>query len=221
MSTADVASEIAANESTPTNWGAVADFDIDAMTSNNSRFAEDAALHVLFYIKPSISQSASDAAKRPIYEDVEQVKIFTPGEKRSIVDRPATEIDISRFRLQYEKFKAGAEEQQSGTPLHFLPGLSASRVEEYKYSKILTVEQLAGASDSAGQAFMGFNADKRRAAAYLQLADARAPVAEVDERLSAENETLKLQLETLQKQIDSIVSTKKRAGKKTPEVETD
>ena len=221
MSTSAVASDIAANESTPTNWGAVAEFDIDTMTSNNSRFAEDAALHVLFYVKPSISQTLSDAAKRPIYEDVEQVKIFTPGEKRSIIDRPATDIDMSRFRVQYERFKAGKEEQQSGTPLHFLPGLSASKVEEYKYSKILTVEQLAGASDSAGQAFMGFSADKRRAAAYLQLDYARAPVAEVDERLSAENETLKLQLETLQKQIDSIVSTKKRAGKKTPEVETD
>jgi len=218
---ADVASEIAANESTPTNWGAVAEFDIDAMTSNNSRFAEDEALHVLFYIKPSISQTLSDAAKRPIYEDVEQVKIFTPGEKRSIIDRPATDIDMSRFKVQYERFKAGKEEQQSGTPLHFLPGLSASKVEEYKYSKILTVEQLAGASDGAGQAFMGFSADKKRAQAYLRLADARAPVAEVDERLSAENETLKLQLETLQKQIDSIVSTKKRTGKKTTEVETD
>ena len=206
--------ELASAEATPTDWSQVSDFNVDAMTANNSRFAEDAALHVMFYVKPDLDKGKSDAAKRPIYVDTEHVKIFTPGEQRSIIDRPATEIDISRFKVQYEKFKAGNEDQQSGTPLHFLPGLSRSRVEEYKYAKILTVEHLANASDSAGQQFMGFAGDKQRAVAYLRLAEARAPVAEVDERLTAENETLKAQLETLQKQIDGLVSAKKRPARK-------
>ncbi len=80
--------------------------------------------------------------------------------------RQARDTDIKRFPRQYEAFKQGKEEQQAGTPLSLMPWITPARVEEYKFFKIVTVEQLAQAPDEGGKNFMGFQQDKQKAQEY-------------------------------------------------------
>jgi hypothetical protein len=120
----------------------------------------------------------------------------------------ASDEDKQRFPQHFARYKAGQAEQTVGTPLDMLPGMTAGKVEEYKHFGIKTVEMLAEASDSVGQQFMQFNADKTRAKGYLALATDNAAVKEVDARLSKENEAMKAQLESMQKKFDDLLKAK-------------
>jgi hypothetical protein len=153
----------------PTDWSQVKDFMEE--TDMNQRYAHDSKLHVQFYLRPMIQPSESDVANRPIFRDIEHVRIMVPGDKLSIIDRCASEDDKSRFPDHYAKFKAGEGQQVVGTRLDAVPFMTRSKVEEYKFFGIFTVEQLAEAADSVGQKFMGFNNDKTRAQKFLEAAN--------------------------------------------------
>jgi hypothetical protein len=164
----------------PTNWDTVK----DAVTENDSRYAMDSKLYVNFYMRPVLQQTASDQANRPIFADVEHIRIMVPGDKLSIVDRIASQDDKNRFADHYAKFSAGQAEQVVGTRLEMVPWMSRSKVEEYKYFGIITVEQLASAGDNVGQKFMGFQQDKQRAQAFLDAASGTsARVTELEEQV--------------------------------------
>jgi predicted RecB family nuclease len=110
-------------------------------------------------------------------------------------------MDIQRFADRYKKWKAGQSEAVIGTPLTALPGMTPAKVEEYRYFKIVTVEQLADANDGLGQKFMSFQQDKQRAKAFMEVAANNAPIEKMNEELSkrdAEIENLKTMVEALQ-----------------------
>jgi len=182
----------------------------DAQVFNDSegRFSEDKKLFVQFYSRPVQDSVASAESKRPIFVDADFVKIMVPGDKRTVIDRMASDEDRQRFPQHYARYKAGQSEQTVGTPLDMLPGMTAGKVEEYKHFGIKTIEMLANASDSVGQQFMQFQADKTRAKGYLALATDNAAVKEVDARLSKENEAMKAQLESMQKKFDDLLKAK-------------
>jgi len=148
---------------TPTDWSKVA----DGITEADSRFAMDDKLYVQFYSRPMLQQGESIKAERPVYADVCHVRIFVPGDKLSVIDRVASSDDKQRFAAHFAKYQAGEGNEVVGTRLEVVPFMSRSKVEEYKYFQIHTVEQLAAASDSVGQKFQGFQEDKRRAQKYL------------------------------------------------------
>jgi hypothetical protein len=150
----------------PTNWDAVK----DPMMETDQRYAMDSKLYVNFYLRPVLQQTKSDEANRPIFVDVEHVRIMVPGDKLSIVDRVASPDDKARFADHYAKFKAGQGDQVVGTRLEAVPWMSRSKVEEYKFFGIFTVEQLAVASDEVGQKFQGFQSDKSKAQVFLDSA---------------------------------------------------
>src|SRR6266481_6333615 len=57
-------------------------------------------------------------AGRPIFDEVEHIRIIAPGGKDNINDRPVTLADKRRFPRQYAAFKAGQSQiAASGTPL--------------------------------------------------------------------------------------------------------
>ena len=151
----------------PTDWSVVK----EPAMEQEQRYAMDSKLYVTFYLRPILQMSASDQANRPIYADVEHIRIMVPGDKLSIVDRIASPDDKSRFADHYAKFKAGEADQVVGTRLDVVPWMTRSKVEEYKFFGILTVEQLAAAGDAVGQKFMGFTSDKQRAQAFLDAAN--------------------------------------------------
>ena len=181
-----------------------------SFNDSEGRFSEDKKLFVQFYSRPVQDGLASNEAKRPIFIDADFVKIMVPGDKRTVVDRMASEEDKQRFPQHYARYTAGQSEQTVGTPLEMLPGMTAGKVEEYKHFGIKTIEMLSEASDSVGQQFMQFQQDKTRAKGYLALATDNAAVKEVDSRLSAENDRMKLQLDAMQKKFDDLLKTKSK-----------
>lgn len=186
------------------------DFSDDPQAFNDAegRYSDDKKLFVQFYSRPVQDTVASNEAKRPIFIDADFVKIMVPGDKRTVIDRIASDDDKQRFAQHFARYKAGQAEQTVGTPLDMLPGMTAGKVEEYKHFGIKTIEMLAEASDSVGQQFMQFQADKNRAKGYMALATDNAAVKEVEAKLSAENAAMKLQIEAMQKRMEDVLKAK-------------
>ncbi len=176
-------------------------------TPDPSRWAEDARLHVEFHRKPVLNNFKSQEAGRAIYEEKDFVRIHIPGDKNNVVDRPVDAIDEQRFADRLAKWRANQKQAVDGTPLSALPSMTPGKVAEYEYFNIKTVEQLAGASDSLGQKFMSFHADKQRAKAFIDVAKGNAPIEQMNAELAkrdAEIENLKAQMSAL------MVNTKGR-----------
>ncbi len=170
---------------------------------NENRFSHDSRLYVEFYRKPVLHEAQSREAGRAIYVETDYIRIHTPGDKSSVIDKPINALDIQRFGDRYNKWKAGQEEAVTGTPLTALPGITPAKAEEYKFFKIITVEQLADAPDNLGQKFMGFQQDKSRAKAFMQVAANNAPIEKMNEELQkrdAQIEEMRAMIEALQAQ---------------------
>lgn len=168
---------------------------------DETRFSMDNKLYVEFYRKPVLQPGKSREAGRAVYEEVDYVRIHVPGDKSSVIERPVSQQDVFRFQDRYNKWKAGQEEAVTGTPLSALPGMTASKVEEYKFFKLVTVEQLAEANDNLGAKFMSFHQDKQRAKAFIEVAKNNAPIEKMNEELQkrdAEIENLRTMVEALQ-----------------------
>ena len=173
----------------------------DLPRPDESRFEHDNKLYVEFSRKPRLHPGKSRDEGRAIYEEVDYVRIHVPGDKSSVIERPVNQLDIQRFGDRYNKWKAGQAEAVTGTPLSALPGMTPAKVEEYKYFKLITVEQLAEANDGLGQKFMAFHQDKQRAKAFMEVARNNAPIEKMNEELEkrdAEIENLKTMVEALQ-----------------------
>lgn len=165
-----------------------------------NRYAADRGVHAKFYLFPQQNEQKSASAGRPIFDDTEFVEIIAAGNSTNIIKRPAREQDRQRFARQYASFKAGNEDEVHGTPLHEVPWVTRSQVEELSYMRIRTLEQLAGLADSTCGQTIGLYELKRRAIAALESADSAAPITE----LTLENEELKRVAESQQEEINLL-----------------
>lgn len=165
---------------------------------------------VQFYMGTAKDEKASLEQGRPIYRDTPFVRIFTPGDKDTIIDTPVWDDDShpmshsSRFPEEWARFKRGEGDVISGTPLEQLPGISKAQVEELKHFHVRTVEHLAGMSDANAAKFMGVRKMQEEARAYLERAAGAAP----EKRLQAELEKRDNEIEALRKQVVELA----RAG---------
>jgi len=185
------------NPTTPTIFDEPNDF----AKPDETRFSADNKLYVEFFRKPVLQPGKSREAGRAVYEEVDYVRIHVPGDKSSVIERPVSQQDQFRFADRYAKWKAGQEEAVTGTPLSALPGMTPSKVEEYKFFKIVTVEQLADANDNLGGKFMSFQQDKQRAKAFMEVAANNAPIEKMNAELAkrdAELEELRAMVTALQ-----------------------
>lgn len=173
---------------------------------DESRFAMDDKLYVEFLREPVLHPGKSREAGRAVYEERDFVRIHVPGDKTTVCVEPMHEINMFRFRARYEKWKAGQAEAVTGTPLNALPGMTPAKVEEYKFFKIMTVEQLADANDQLGQKFMSFNQDKQRAKAFIEVAKGNAPIEAMNAELSKRDE----QIEELKAQMAALMANTKQ-----------
>lgn len=183
---------------------------------DESRFAMDDKLYVEFFREPIMQPAKSREAGRAVYEERDFVRIHVPGDKTTVCVEPMHEMNLQRFRARYDKWKAGQGEAVVGTPLSALPGMTPSKVEEYKFFKIVTVEQLAEANDQLGQKFMSFQSDKSRAKAFLEVAKGNAPIEKMNAELAKRDE----EIETLKAQMSALMAnTKQRKVTPTAEVQ--
>ena len=191
---------------TPTIFDEPSDF----AKPDETRFAADNKLYVEFFRKPVMQPGKSREAGRAVYEEIDYVRIHVPGDKSSVIERPMSEQDVFRFQDRYNKWKSGQSEAVTGTPLGALPGMNAAKVEEYKFFKIITVEQLAEANDNLGGKFMSFQQDKQRAKAFMEVAANNAPI----EKMNAELAKRDAELEELRSMVTALQATAKTSTKR-------
>jgi hypothetical protein len=111
-------------------------------------FGRDDQLLVKFYTHAELSQFKSMKEGAPIHDDVVMIEVIQPGEKEP-VRVLADDFHKRRFPKQWEAFKAGQEQLESGTPLNLLFPGAPSTILQLKQFNVFTVQQLAGLSDSA------------------------------------------------------------------------
>lgn len=146
----------------------------------------DSLLTVTFYSRPVAQPFESEKEGRPIFKDVDFVKIFIPGDQRTVIDTFAEEQHKKRFPVQWARYqnqKTG-QEQFTGTPVSQWPLITQSQAEELRAVKFFTVEQVAEASDAAVKS-MGMIGPSLREKAknYLNAAKGAAEVERRDQEL--------------------------------------
>jgi len=183
---------------------------------SNGRFAGDEKVYAEFSYHPRKNVVKTKEAGRDIYEDVPYVKIMVPGDKDNIVFRPVRESDKQRFPRQWQAFNTNEEQVVEGTLLSEWAGISRSLVEELKFYGVRTVEALVDMPDSQAQKFMGINALRQKAKAYIEDSRLMAPI----DRLNRENEAMKAELAELRARLNGEEPPKpKRRRRAKPQVE--
>jgi hypothetical protein len=135
----------------------------------------DETLLVRFYLEAYQDVAKTAEEGRPIYTDTPFISIMQPGNKDSVIIRPASQMDKARFPRHWAAFNdRQVEVLVEGTPLDQWPAMTRSMVEELKFKNIRTIEQLIGMSDSNAQGFMGINALREKAKKYLALSSTEA-----------------------------------------------
>lgn len=175
-------------------------YDFTEQAFNQDRFRGDENLFVRFFVHPKLNSQKSADEGRPIYEDREYIQIMQPGNKESIVMRPARDMDRQRFPKQYQAFKNNEGDYVSGTRLEEWPAISRSMVEELKYFNVRTVEQLVNISDAQSQKIMGINQLKTRAKAFLEVCGKSSEA----ESLASALEERDLRLQQMEEQLAAL-----------------
>lgn len=161
----------------------------------------EAGIYPFFSVEPVHMENLSEKEGRPIYHDVEMVRIVIAGDNKTEIVRKVKDDDRNRWPQEYAAFKRGEERALTGTPVEEWPAINRSQAMELKHLRILTVEMLAAVPDTALQG-IGMGARELRAKAQAFLA-ASKDTAEA-QRYAAENERLKDQMADMQRQIREL-----------------
>lgn len=173
----------------------------------NAGNAEDRGVFAEFYMNPVINNRKTEDAGRPIFDDILYVRIRTPGDRRTEVDRQAKEDDKRRFAYQWAQYQQGATQATSGTPLEEWPLMTPATVRNLKALNISSVEELAGVTDgNLQQVGMGARALRDQAIAYLSRASEGAET----RKLAAENAELRAQLEATNANLANLAALVRR-----------
>lgn len=167
-------------------------------------------LRVEFSLVPKKNEDKSKEAGRPIFEDVEYVRIPVPGDKYNTPHKPVGEKERERFRAQYEAWKTNPAEKMQGMPLSEWAGITRSEVEELAYFHVRTVEQLAGLSDGNAKNVGPILALRQRAKDFIEKAKEDAPILAMRALLEEE----KAQRLALERQLKELVDAEARKNKK-------
>lgn len=157
-----------------------AEFDVAEFDNPNS----NKGVYARFYYVPKQDDAKSAEEGRPVFKDVEYIEIIAVGNANNIIRKPARDEDRRRFYQEYDKFKAGDQEQLIGTPLTEVPWLTRGQVEELMYRKIRTLENLAELSDAACNV-PGMYDLRRKAKAWIEKAAEAAPFTKMNEEMEA------------------------------------
>lgn len=176
-------------------------------------------IHPEFFIDAVQNVPASEDAGRPIYREVEKVRVHIAGDQKSVHVAKVTDIHRQRWPEHYEAFKKGLEAPSEGTPLAEWPLMTTSRVKELQHFKIRTVEDLAGLRDGALAGIgMGGRELQKQAKAYLDAAGDTAAATKLAKELSQRDDEITLlqtQLKELSDVIGELKADKPKRGRPT------
>lgn len=145
----------------------------------------------------------SEQEGRPIFESRVYIRKVPPGDKLVEVHRPATKRDFLQYPAQYEAYQKKSATPIHGTPLEAWSALATNQVFELKAMNIFTVEQLAELPDGYGQKFMGFQAFKQKALAFLQAAKGQVEFERMQAELKSKDEEIAM-LKSLLTRVENL-----------------
>lgn len=165
-----------------------------------------------FCLYPLEDKEASENEGRPIFKDVEFVKIQVPGDRDSIVFQPATAKHKERFPRAYQAFLTQTAVALQGTPVEHWPVVTRATAWTLKAAGISTVEALAEVHDGNLEK-LGTNARELRAKARAFIDQAASTAAA--QKLAREKQELLDLIGDLQAQIGELA---KAQGVDVPDV---
>lgn len=188
----------------------LATYDQVAVMEDMPAYSLDKKLYVNFYVRADLNSFKSAQEGRPIFDEVDYVRIIIPGDKNSILDTQVTEEHKHRFENQYQRFKKNQEQAVSGTPLEVWPQMTVGQVAELKAMNVHTVEQLADMPDQLAQKIMGNHGLRAKAKLFLDAAAGEAG----NTKMVAELEKRDNEIKLLRDQMDQLMkATAAKAGK--------
>jgi len=173
-------------------------------------------LHVEFFTEAVHNVRKSAEEGRPVYDDVEMVRIRVAGDKLTTyvarANDPSSVREAETGRAipykelhvgPYEAFQRGQTYVGSGTPLSEVPFLTKAKVRELQLANVHTAEAFASL-DGTNLTKLGMGARELRdqVRAWVEKINKNSDVA----KLAGENEALKAQMEQMQAQIAMLMS---------------
>lgn len=171
-------------------------------------YGDDSGVYAEFYMDAIIDNAQTEIQGRPIYRNVEMVRIVFAGDNTKEVTKLSHEGNPpyrERFARQYEAFKAQREQVADGTPIEQWPPISKAQALELKALKIHTVEMLAAMPDT-GLTWMGARQLRDNARSWLNEAESGAETI----ALRSEIEELRVQLEAMRNQNSGFSASQKK-----------
>jgi hypothetical protein len=172
-----------------------------------------------FFTDSVKDELASAQQGRDIFKAEQRVEIIMPG--ISQLTKPVEKVNqshIERWPEEYKRFKDGQEMSVDGIPLEQWPVLKREQVLELKYMGLLTVEHVAGMSETAIQRIPMYGRKLQRLAeAYLDEEKASALLLQTTasnermERIIAEQNEKIANLSALTERLSSQVITMQNA----------
>lgn len=186
----------------------------------------DAGLYVEFYSKAVKNEFESEKQGRPIYADVDYVKIMSPGNQLSEIHQAVRPDHKQRFPLHWAHYQNihGKDQKEVGTPLTQWPRLSPAQCEELHALKFRTVESIAHASDAQIQSVgmaggMGGHAFREAAQRYLRAAQGDSEInkqAEELAKLKEKDAAREAEMAAMRERMDALLTAKPEKKKSGP-----
>ena len=164
--------------------------------------AMNKGVNPIFFVEPVENPAKSVVEGRPIFDELERVRIMVVGDPFTASVQPVTQEVKDRFPLQYLAFERQKTERLvTGTPITEWPVITRARASELHALDIFSVENLGSVSD-ANIARLGPDGRglRAKALAYLSAAKDGAALA----GLAQENCRLKADLDDLRDQMSAM-----------------
>lgn len=182
--------------------------------------ADERPPYIKFEVRAVEDRNASIEAGHYVAKDV-IFALVTPAGTRERIERPAEDYlaylreGAAQERIPsnwvpaveeaLERFKKNQEDPEFGTPIRNYPAISPAQARMLTDMGIVSVEQLADATEEALQRIgMGARAMKERAKTYLDAAKSTGITAAEHEKLVAENDALKVRNEALEERVSKL-----------------
>lgn len=170
---------------------------------------DDQKLLVRFFMDAVQDHAASAEEGRPIFHDRAMVSIIVPGSRDEYIG-PATVQYQNRFPRHWAMFQQQLEQTVDGTPLEEVPFLTVAQVRELKAINCITLEQLAGLSDTALGRGMGLRVLRDKAVALVEAAKDAAPITKLQSQLEERDnriESLEQMVAKLEEKLSLVLET--------------
>lgn len=173
-----------------------------SMTNTRGAFDEEDTCIPNFHIKPLLDREKTEAAGRPIYDDVEFVEIIIPGNDRERPVQRVAQDHVDRWPEQYKRFKDNKSQRiEEGYPLIEWPQISRGLAATLAHDHILTVEQLSKVADTNLQSIgPGLLDLKYKAAKFIEVMGSESKF----NKITDENLKLQKQVKALTKKVDQL-----------------